>query len=104
MSSQRCSLFHERHQCVAWTELARQAYEEMEDHDSSSSSSSSNSSISSGSSMDMSDDVDDEWSNDDNISNGILRSVLHLTRPAQLQTNLTNQLNIKASSGVKNMD
>jgi hypothetical protein len=54
LSSQRGSLFLERHQCVAWTELARQAFEEIED-DSSSSSSSSNSSISSGSSMDMSD-------------------------------------------------
>jgi hypothetical protein len=54
MSSQRWSSFLERHQCLAWTELARQAFEEMED-DSSSSSSSLNSSITSGSSMDMSD-------------------------------------------------
>jgi hypothetical protein len=64
-------LFLERHECVAWTELARQAFEEIED-DSSSSSSSSNSSISSGSSMDMSDDNDDEWSDDNNISDGEL--------------------------------
>jgi hypothetical protein len=65
MSPRRWSSFLERHQCVAWTELARQVFEEIED-DSSSSSSSLNSSISSGSSMDMSDD------DDNNISDGEL--------------------------------
>jgi hypothetical protein len=70
MSSRRWSSFLERHQCLAWTELARQAFEEMED-DSSSNSSSSNSSISSGSSMDMSDDHDDDNLSDvDDISDG----------------------------------
>ena len=73
MSSRQWSSFLERHQCAAWTELARQAFEEMEDDSSSSSSSFSNSSISSGSSLDMSDDDDnDEWSDDDDISDGEL--------------------------------
>ena len=67
MLSRRWSLFLECHQCAAWTELARQAFEEMEDNRSSSSSST-NSSISSGSSMDVSDDDDKEWSDDEDIS------------------------------------
>ena len=83
MSSRRWSSFLERHQCVAWTELARQAFEEMED-DSSSSSSSSNSSISSGSSMDMSDD-DDDLSDVNDIGDGE-RSALNISRKMMIYT------------------